>query len=215
MNYIIFIVSILFVCHSNASVASFTPGAEKINGVTLSTNAVVSVNGSDVSLANVGSGLRKKYIAILGTAVYVAQVFAAQPEKYVKSNIENQALDSLKDQSATLVKLDFVYNVTADKIYTAFQDALTTNQVDLSASEVVEFLSQVQNGGDAAKGTSMLFVMIKNNDGTETLIYEDPVGASKEIKGSAGFSTKILSMWLGKISSSDKGLKELKDQLTK
>ncbi|MBY0384693.1 hypothetical protein K2X05_06000 [bacterium] len=215
MNFISLIISILFVCNANASVASFTPGTEKISGVTLSTNAVVSVNGADVTLTNVGSGLRKKYIAILGTAVYVAQIFATQPEKYVKSNVDNQALDSLKDQTATLVKLDFVYNVSADKVYTAFQDALTTNQVDLSAPEIAEFLSQVQNGGDAAKGTSMLFVMFKNNDGTETLIYEDPAGTAKEIKGPVGFFIEVLSMWLGKISSNDKGLKELKVQLTK
>lgn len=61
----------------------------------------------------------------------------------------------------------------------------------------------------------MTFLMVKNADGSETLTYEDPKKAVTTVNGTAGFSQAILSMWLGKVSSNDKGLKELKNELVK
>lgn len=201
---------------ASADLLALTPGAESINGVTLSDAAVVSVNGADVALTNIGSGIRKKYlVAFLGTPVYVAQVFAAQPEQFVKSANGNTALESLQSQTVAAVRLDFVYNVSADQVYNAFFDALKENAVNMDEPAVSEFLSFVKNGGNANKGSSMTFLMVKNADGTETLTYEDPAKAITSVTGTAGLSQQILSMWLGKISSNDKGLKELKEQLVK
>lgn len=200
---------------ASADLMSLQPATDKINGVTLSSTAVVSVDGADVTLTNVASGLRKKYLAIFGTPVYVAQVFAAQPELYTKSANGNTSLDSLATQTVVSVRLDFVFNVSADKVYNAFVDALKENNVDMSTGAVADFLSYVQNGGDASKGDSMTFLMVKNADGTETLTYEDPEMAIKTVTGPAGFSQQILAMWLGNISSNDKGLKELKAELVK
>lgn len=137
---------------ASADLMTLVPGADKINGVTVSTSAVVAVGGADVSLTNVASGLRKKYLAIFGTPVYVAQIFAAQPEQFVKSTDGNTSLESLATQTVVSVRLDFVFNVSADKVYNAFVDALKENGVDMSSGAVAEFLSYVQNGGDAANG---------------------------------------------------------------
>ncbi|MCC6137272.1 MAG: chalcone isomerase family protein [Bdellovibrionaceae bacterium] len=200
---------------ASAELMTLTPGAKAISNVALSDAATVKVEGADVTLTNVGSGLRKKYLAIFGTSVYVAQVFAAQPEQFVKSNTGNAALESLQNQTVVAVRLDFVYNVSADKVYNAFFDALKENGVDMNEEKISGFLSYVQNGGDASNGSSMTFLMAKNADGTETLSYEDPADVVTTVVGASGFSQQILSMWLGKISSNDKGLKELKDQLTK
>lgn len=201
---------------ASADLMTLTPGTEVINSVTLSQSATVSVGGADVTLSNVGSGLRKKYlVAFLGTPVYVAQVFAAQPEQFVKSNQGNTALESLQNQTVVAVRLDFVYNVSADQVYNAFFDALKENAVNMEEPVIAEYLSFIKNGGNANKGSSMTFLMVKNADGTETLTYEDPALAVTSVTGAAGLSQQILSMWLGNISSNDKGLKELKEQIVK
>ncbi len=212
----VFLSVIFSVVAAQADLMTLTPGPDAINGVTLSQSAVVDVAGVPTTLVNVGSGIRKKYlVAFLGTPVYVAQVFAAQPEQFVKSNQANAALESLQNQTVVAVRLDFVYNVSADQVYNAFYDALKENAVNMEDPTVAEFLSFVKDGGNANKGSSMTFLMVKNADGTETLTYEDPAKAVTTVTGVAGFSQQILSMWLGAISSNDKGLKELKEQITK
>lgn len=216
MKALSFILSLILTSQvASADLLTLTPSTDKISNVTLSQSAIASANGADVTLTNVASGLRKKYLAIFGTSVYVAQILAAQPELYVKSTDGNTSLESLATQTVVAVRLDFVYNVSADKVYNAFLDALKENAVDLTTPAIADFLSYVQNGGDAANGSSMTFLMVKNADGTETLTYEDPKMAVKSVTGGEGFSQQILSMWLGDISSNDKGLKELKAELVK
>lgn len=216
-------VSLLFLClfafnSAFADLLTLTPNASsfKIKSVVLSQTASTKINDKDTDLVNVGSGLRAKYLLpILGTPVYVAQVFAADPANYKKSSTGNESLASLEKQPAVAVRLDFLFNVSADKVYNAFVDALTANEVNLDDPTIAKFLANVQNGDDAPNGSSMTFLMYKNADGSETLTYEDPSGKLASVTGSAGLSKEILSMWLGNISSDDTGLQELKDQLTK
>lgn len=214
----LFCMAISLFCFSQTATAellTYAPSNQTISGVAISTTATVVTPESSVLLTNIASGLRKKYLAIFGTSVYVIQIFAEQPDLYIKSTSGNTSLESLETQSTVAVRLDFVYNVSADQIYNAFIDALKANAVDTTLPANSQFLSYVKNGGDAAKGTSMTFLMSKNGDGTETLIYEDPHGQMTTVTGEAGFAQSILSMWLGKISPNDKGLKELKAELVK
>jgi hypothetical protein len=212
----LFFVGVFALATAHADVLTLTPDTKKIKNVNLSQSAVAVIDGADVSMVNVGSGMRKKYLVpFLGTEIYVAQIFAAEPEEFLKSAAGIEALESLKNQSVSAVRLDFVFGVSADQVFTAFVDALKANSVDLEETVIASFLATVKNGGDAKNGSSMTFLMSKNDDGSETLVYEDPNGVTSTVAGNAGFGQQILSMWLGVISPNDKGLKELKDQLTK
>lgn len=165
-----------------------------------------------MNLTNVGSGLRKKYVAIFGTSVYVIQFFALDVQAVDKTS--DNFLPSMVSQNATAVRLDFVYNVSAEQVYTAFVDALSENNVDLEESSTAEFLSYVKEGGDAPNGSSMTFLLTKQEGGLDRVDYEDPNGEIKSVKGE-NLAQEILSMWLGEISANDKGLKELKAELLK
>jgi len=215
MRFFIVCLSLLMAVTANAALIELTPGTTSIKNVPISASGVVKVDGADVNLTTIAAGLRKKYVVFVGTDVYVAQLLTAEPESYNKSNSGNDALLSLAGNSVVAMRLDFTYNVPADKLYTAFVDALGANNVDTTATDIAAFLKAVQDGGTAASGQSITFLMVKNADSTDTVVYENPTGGLTEIDGAAGFGQKVLSMWLGNILSNDKGLKELKDQLTK
>ncbi|MGZ3780573.1 MAG: chalcone isomerase family protein, partial [Pseudobdellovibrionaceae bacterium] len=93
----------------------------------------------------------------------------------------------------------------------SFQDALIANQADLKGNAVKEFLNAVAKGGDAIEGKTLTIVALKNTDGTESVIYENSAGQSQKIVGPVGFSTQILSIWMGK--ASDSGVQDLKTQI--
>jgi hypothetical protein len=203
---------------AHASLVTLSPEKVNMNGYDVAAGGTVKIADADVALTTVAAGMRKKYLVpFFGTDVYVASFMVNAPAALVKSPAGNETLASLEaTQTVAIVKMDFARYVTADQIFTAFTDALKVNGVDTATPELTAFVDAIKAGGDADVGQSMTFLLAKNADGSETLTYENPKGGvSAPVTGAAGLSKNILSMYFGEISPSDKGLKELKDQLNR
>ena len=193
---------------ASADLVQLTPGTKSISNVNISTGG--TVKGTSESLTTVGSGVRKKYlIGPFGADVYVVQLMVSKAETYDKS----KALETIKGQNTTALLLTMLTSLPAKKIYSAFEDGLSANSVDLDQPEIAEFLANVQKAGEATSGKTVTLLFTKNSDGTEVLTYEDTAGKTADIHGPAGFREKILSIWLGNSVPGDDGLVELKQQL--
>jgi hypothetical protein len=180
-----------------------------IDSVQLSKSVSTNVEGKDTAMNIVGAGLRSKTILFTSVNVYVAELFATEDDQFVRD--ENKALGSLMKSDTTAIRLNFVHTVEAEKVQSAFREALVTNAVKLSDPAVVKFLSAVANGGDAPNGSTLVVLGHKNGDGSESVIYENPNGKSVEIKGDKGFIENIFKIWLG--IPVDKDLSRLKYQI--
>ncbi|MGZ3723837.1 MAG: chalcone isomerase family protein [Bdellovibrionales bacterium] len=195
-----------------ADLLTLKPGTVVKNGVNISTGATASVNGKTYELTTVGSGLRNK-VVVFNIAVYIAQVMVADPARYVKT--ADGALPSLDNQKQIAIRLTFLRDVPADKVSTSFQDALDANKVAAKDVDMVNFMTVVNKGGDAKNAASLTIVLLKNDDGTETLAYENATnGTTTVIQGSKDLAHKIMSIWLGTVSE-DSGLVALKAELLK
>lgn len=200
---------------ANAELLKLQGELKNIDGVTVAAGATAVVDGKEVPLTTVASGMRKKFvIGPIGTSVYVLQLMANKPEAYVKSNAGTEALDSLDQSTVMAAYLEFVYNPSADQVTNAFIDALKANGVDIASGDVAQFLASVKAGGNMQAGDTMTMLISKTATG-ETLSYETAAGVAPVVNGAPGLGKKVMSMWLGKIAASDKGLKELKNELTK
>lgn len=208
MNKFILSLVLLGAQIANADLVQLTPGAKSISNVNISAGGTVKATSEP--LATVGSGVRKKYlIGPFGAEVYVVQLMVSDATSYKKE----KALETLKVQNTTALLLTMLTSLPAKKIYSAFEDGLSANSIDLDQPEIAEFLSAVQKAGEATSGKTVTLLFTKNSDGTEKLTYEDTAGKSSEITGASGFREKILSIWLGTSVPGDDGLVELKQQL--
>lgn len=180
-----------------------------VDEVQLSKSVSTTVEGKDTKLNIVGAGLRSKKIMFTTFKVYVAELFATDDDKFIRD--ENKALGSLMKSQTMAIRLNFLRTVEAEKVQSSFREALVTNAVSLSQEGIAKFLAAVASGGDAPSGTTMVILMNKNGDGSESLIYEDPRGKASEIKGGAGFAENVFKIWLG--IPVDQDLSRLKYQI--
>lgn len=185
------------------SVLNSTLGTKQIEGVTLAQSAKFTSSTGAVDLKMVGAGLRKKKVLMMTVNVYVAQLFLSSPDRFTRT--DSQALSSAASSNIAAIQLTFVRDVPADKVQTSFMDALQANNVNVQAADVKEFLAAVTNSGDAKAGKNLTIVASRDSAGNESVVYEDTVGKVSTIKGSAGLSQKILSIWLGTPADNELG----------
>lgn len=192
-----------------ANVLTLEGEDKTIEGVKIAKSGVIENEGQKFPVGIVGAGLRAKKVLIANVKVYVAQLLASDPTKFVRA--ETEALHSLENMQGVAIQMHFLRTVEAEKVQVSFQDALIANQADLKAIYIKEFLNAVAKGGDAVEGKTLTVVALKNTDGTETVIYENSAGQTQKINGPVGFSTQVLSIWMGK--SADTGVAALKSQI--
>jgi hypothetical protein len=198
---------------SFASVTTAVGEVKKIENVSIAKTVKAKVETKEVTLTTIGAALRKKRpVKILpAVKVYVVQVASSQPEKFVRS--ADQALASFDTSDFVAVKLTFVRDVEAAKVSVAFRDALSANSVNLRNPEIVNFLKAVDQAGEAKAGKDLTILMVKNTDGTETVLFENNRDEVSNIKGPKGFSKNILSMWYGNTVDGDDELAAAKKDL--
>jgi hypothetical protein len=194
---------------SQAALLKLDPGQKSNNGINVSAGGVATVDGHAYKLNTVGSGLRSKKVLLANIKVYVAQLLVSSPNSFVRK--DNEALKSLEDSQTVAIQLAFLRTVDAAKVQVSFRDALDANKVDINQGAIKQLLSAVNNGGDANSGGTFTFVVNKNSDGSETLVYEDTAGKQVEIKGDKGLTHDVFSMWLG--VPADDGIANLKSSL--
>jgi hypothetical protein len=196
-----------------ADLLTLKPGTVVKNGVNISTGATATVNGKTYDLTTVGSGLRNK-VVVFNIAVYIAQVMVSDASRYVKTDAG--ALPSLDNEKQVAIRLTFLRDVDAATVATSFQDALDANKISGKDTDINNFMTVVNKGGDAKTSASLTIFMSKNDDGSETLAYENANGTTQTtvITGQKDLTHKIMSIWLGTVSE-DAGLKALKAEILK
>ncbi|MGZ3794311.1 MAG: chalcone isomerase family protein [Bdellovibrio sp.] len=180
-----------------------------IENVKIAKSGVIENNGQKLAVNLVGAGLRSKKVLIANVKVYVAQLLASDPTKFIRT--ESEALHSLENMQGVAIQMHFLRTVDAEKVQVSFQDALIANQADLKSPSIKAFLNAVAKGGDAIEGKNLTIVALKNSDGTESVIYENSVGQVQKITGPVGLNTQVLSIWMGK--AADAGVQDLKTQI--
>lgn len=194
---------------SHASVLTNGAPGKKIETVQVFSSVSTQIDHQSVTLDLAGAGLRAKKVLFSNVKVYVAELFASDLQLFVRN--ESEALTSLGKSPVVAIRLGFLRTVGADQVQVSFREALTANSVNIADPAITQFLKAVAAGGDALVNTSLVMLMVKNADGTETIAYEDSKNVLTAINGPAGFSQKILSIWLGK--PADPGLATLKSSL--
>ncbi len=177
-----------------ADVLSLEAGAEKLADVPLAKKGTVKVEGS-VPVARLGYGLRKKKVAFISVKVYVAQLFGSDEKSYARS--EDKALASLAAMKASAIQMNFLHDVSADKLSSAFEDSFEERGLDKDPA-ISKFLEAVKSSGDVADGEIIRIAAQKLADGKEEVAYEDPKGKVTTVTGASGFIQNVFSLWLGK-----------------
>jgi hypothetical protein len=185
-------------------VANCSSAAEcVISGVNLTASVTSQVQGRTASLKLLGAGLRKKQVAVAQVSVYVGQLFANDPSKFVRTS--DGALASLDAESTVALTMTFLRDVSVNQVQTAFQDALAANNVDQTQADIVSFLNAVEQAGDAKNGLAITIIGEKLSDGTEVVTYSGTQGGAVSMPGPAGFVSQVMSIWLGTPSDTDLG----------
>lgn len=192
--------------NSQAGLLTLTAGNKQIEGVTL--NKLANVTGSDVNMTLVGAGLRAKTVLFVPAKVYVAELFTSDAAKYAR---DNNALKSLESSNVTAIRLTFLRGVDAATVASSYREALVANSVNLKDPSIVQFLSNVEKGGDASNGKSFVMLLILTKEGGTKLYYEDTKDQVSVVDGPRSLQQNILSIWLGQ--SADSGLEKLKKSL--
>jgi hypothetical protein len=190
-----------------AGILEQVAGTTKIESVTIAASAKATVEGRISELKPVGAGLRTKKVATFNVKIYVAQLLASNPEKFVRTS--EGALASLKDSKTVAIHLTLVRSLDADQVMNSFKEALAANNVNTSGSSIQAFLALAQT--DAPSGKTVTIVGEQLVDGSEILTVETPAGNVSSVKGSKGFIKDVFSIWLG--TPADSGLAKLKDAL--
>lgn len=193
---------------AQAELLNLEAGEKTIEGVNVASKASLTRGDKSTELPLLGSGLRQKRVLLSDVNVYVTQVFADSTEKFVRE--EAKALASMEQMSTVAIRMTFLRTVEAEKVQASFKEALIVNDIDISKADVVQFLSIVENGGEAKKGGS-LTILLERNAGQEMVTYEDTEGHTGIVQGQAGLVQSLLSIWFG--VPADSGLKKLKGQL--
>jgi hypothetical protein len=183
--------------------------SKKIENISISTGGSIQDSDRVVPVSLIGAGLRSKKVLIANVNVYVAEIHGSEVAKFVRS--ADSALNSIDGMEAIAIQMHFVRTVDAEKVQVSFQEAFTANSVDMKAPHINQFLKAIGAGGDATSGKTLTLAALKNSDGTESVIYENAAGTAIKIIGPKGFSTQIMSIWLG--APADSGIKNLKNQI--
>ena len=195
MKTSILTLALIFSCSAQANSLSFKATGKNLEGVPLHSSLSEGISSSKLELPQKGAGIRTKKVLMVGVKVYVAEYF---------SNSKAQAM-----------RLQFFRDVDAEKVMTSFKEALEANKVDLKDKDIQAFLSSVENGGEATKGSQMTILSLPSEAGTngETLTYLSPTGKVTTLNVSSGTGVKVMNIWLG--TPADDGLAELKKAFTR
>ena len=185
-----------------ASIFEQTVAGNSLKGVTVSKEANVTMNNQKLPLSLIGYGMRK----IVIVPVYVAELLSSDASSFVRnSNAQSmESLNSLDKSRTTVIRLNFVRDVDSQKIRSAFEEAYALNNPGKdykSDSEIKAFFEAVSTYSVIPKDKKLVIAFQKNADKSETLAFEGPDQKVTVVKGSQGFTRKVVAFWLGATSS--------------
>ncbi len=191
-----------------ASIFEQTVAGNALKGVTVSKEATVTINNQKLPISLVGYGMRKVVIV----PVYVAELMSSDASAFVRNATAKNldSLNSLDKSRTTVMRLNFVRDVDAEKIHSSFAEAYTLNNPgkDYNAdAELKPFFDAVTAMGVIRKDTKLVIAFQKNANKSETLNFEQPDGKVLVVNGAEGFTRKVMAFWLGLTSSELKDLR--------
>ncbi len=193
-------------------VITSNPSEEKFENVTILKSRTLIAGETSTELKSVNYGLRKKAIfGLVPVRVYTAQLFAAHPEKLVKT--EDGFLASLKDAGPVQMRLTFLRDLPGQKIADSFKEGLEANKISTRSmsTELNNVMTEVAGIKKFNKEDSFSITAVwKNNQAS--LLLEDSIQI-KTFSGSSDLAENILSIWFGK--TADSKLNDLKKELIK
>ncbi len=188
------------------------PSEETFENVKLLKSRTLSNGESNTELKSVNHGLRKKAVfGLVPVRVYTLQLFAANPEKLVKT--EDGFLASLKDAGPVQLRLTFLRDLPGQKIADSFKEGLEANKINTRSMpvELSNLMTEVASIKQFSKDDSFSITAVWQNN-QSSLLLEDSVQI-KTFSGSAELAHHILSIWFGK--PADSKLADLKKELIK
>lgn len=183
---------------------------EKFEDVTLVKSRTLKADSQSTELQSVSFGLRKKAVfGLVPVRVYVAQFFAAHPEKLVHS--EEGFLNSLKSAGPVQLQLTFLRDLPGTKVSESFKEGLEANGLKLKnlTPEISEAMNAVAAISEFKKNESFSVTAVWTEN-TSSLILES-AKENKVITGSSDLAGHVLAIWFGK--PADGKLADLKKKL--
>lgn len=188
------------------------PSEETFENVKLLKSRTLSAGEISTELKSINFGLRKKAVfGLVPVRVYTLQLFAANPDKLVKT--EDGFLASLKDAGPVQLRLTFLRDLPGQKIADSFKEGLEANKISTRSmsAELNQLMTEVASIKQFSKEDSFSITAIwKNNQ--SSLLLEDSAQV-KTFSGSNELANSILSIWFGK--PADNKLADLKKELIK
>ncbi len=190
---------------ATSNTISVTSGSQSIEGVTLGDRATLTkTDDTQVNLVNAGFGVRVKKVALMNVKIYVAQLFVSELDRLDKA--ADRILSSLDAQTAAMLKITLIRNVTGEQIKESFESALQANSVDTKRADMQNFFNVVMKYSPEV-GDSYDFVSLDTNH--LLMIFNSASGTKSDVVELR--TSDIWSIWFG--VPADAGMKKLKDAI--
>ncbi len=209
MKHIILLLAALFTWSAQAALLTPEGSSGTVEKIALPESAAATLGETSIKLTSIGSAVRAKKVMFVNVKVYVGQILVGDKDSFDKAN----PLQSVSNQNAAAIQLHFVRDVDAENVQASFKEALKVNKVNLDSEAMTQFLTAVKKGGVAQSGKTLTILAVKGPESQETIYYETNSGAVTEVKGPAGFTKDIFSIWLG--TPSDDGVAKFKSDILK
>jgi len=185
---------------------------EKFEDTNIDKSRTLVAGDKQTELKLVNYGLRKKAVfGLVPVRVYVAQFFAAQPEKLTRT--EDGILASLKNAGPVQLRLTFLRDLPGPKIADSFKEGLEANKINpkTMSAELQQVMNVISAIDEFKKGESFSITGVWT-DKSSSILLENSTEI-KVITGSPEFADHIFSIWFAK--PADGKLGELKKTLIK
>ena len=212
-TFLIFMCSFLLMSNSMAQTILATPSETVFEDIKLTKSITIDDNKIITELKSVSYGVRKKKVFLLAVVkIYVAEFFAAEPTKLVKTDAG--ILNSLKSAGSVQLRFTASRDLTGSQISESFKEALKENGIDLekSSSELTDVLAAIHSVQKIKNGEVFSLTSIWKNS-TATLLIQKPDQTIQKISGPEKFAVDLFSIWFGK--PADPKLEDLKKSLLK
>ncbi len=180
---------------------------------------IAIVNGQPITLKTLGAGLRKK----LFLPVYIDQLLTDKnqdPAQYQSAGQSNPDFTQvMANNTAVAITMKFKMKVNSGQLVSALEDGLNKNNVDMNKPIIKTFINVMTAYNGVDSDQSLLFLLIKNPDGTVTLSFQktnEPVTTLNSLKDNGGVNDtdlekEIISISLGQ--TDDRGIQSMQQQI--
>lgn len=196
---------------AQSSMIEYVPGEKSIEDIKLNSAIKVNVDKTSIKLTSFASALRRKQI-LIWAKVYVAEFFSSAP---IDLSDGKTTLSSLSKSPWMVATLQFVRNVSNDRLIDGFTDGLKSNNHDTQDGPFKSLLSGLKTVGDLNNKDKLVLIFHTKAD-QDTLwveIHRDQktIGEIQKFTLPAGTALKMYDLWFG--YPADNGIEEMQKKI--